>query len=97
LAVKLPQKRTADAGVGLALQLFALGIAVVGYFAVPVVGAPLGFVLGIFLGRLATTRQGATAWTSTKAALVGMFHAASVQFVAGVLMILVWLGWAILG
>ena len=54
-------------------------------------------VLGIFLGRLATTREGASAWTSTKAALVGMFHAASVQFIAGVLMILVWLAWAIFG
>jgi uncharacterized protein YqgC (DUF456 family) len=97
LAVKLPQRRTADAGVSLALQFFALGIAVVGYFAIPVVGAPLGFVAGIFLGRMATTRDAPTAWASTKAALVGMFHAASVQFIAGVLMILVWLAWAIFG
>ena len=97
LAVKLPQRHTADAGVSVPLQFFALGIAVVGYFVVPVVGAPLGFVLGIFLGRFATTRKADTAWTSTKAALIGMFHAASIQFIAGLLMIVVWLAWAIFG
>ena len=42
---------------------------IVGFFVVPVVGLPLGFVLGVYVverGRLADHRA---AWTSTKAAL----------------------------
>ncbi|GAA0316713.1 DUF456 family protein [Kineococcus aurantiacus] len=33
-------------------------LGVVGFFAVPVVGLPLGFVLGVFLGELAGTGRG---------------------------------------
>ncbi|QTE29947.1 DUF456 domain-containing protein [Pengzhenrongella sicca] len=46
------------------------GIAgVVGFFVVPVVGLPLGFVLGVFGAELARLRDQRVAWTATVAAL----------------------------
>ena len=42
---------------------------VVGFFVVPVVGLPLGFVLGVFLAELARQRDSHAAWTATVAAL----------------------------
>ena len=42
---------------------------VVGFFVVPVVGLPLGFVLGVFLAELARVDNQRAAWTATVAAL----------------------------
>jgi len=70
VAVKyaVPGKRMKADGIpNLTLLLGGLG-AVVGFFAIPVVGVPIGFVLGIYLAEL--QRLGSEqAWPSTKAAL----------------------------
>lgn len=97
LAIRVPVKRTSAAGVGIGAQLLALALAVVGFFAIPVVGAAAGFVAGIYLARLATTRDRTQAWNSTKAALVALWHAAAIQFGAGVLVILIWIVWLLVG
>lgn len=93
LAIRLPAKRTSAAGVGIGAQLLALALAVVGFFAIPVVGAAVGFVAGIYLTRIATTRSRSDAWESTTAALLALWHAAAIQFGAGVLVILIWVIW----
>ncbi len=56
---------------GIPWQTSALGavLAIVGFFVVPVVGMPLGFVLGIFASELIRLRRPRFAWTATKAAL----------------------------
>lgn len=42
---------------------------IVGFFVIPVVGLFVGFIGGIYLAELARRRDGALAWTATKAAL----------------------------
>ena len=44
-------------------------LGIVGFFVVPVIGLPLGFVLGIFLAELARTDGMPAAWASTVEAL----------------------------
>ncbi|RYV52210.1 DUF456 domain-containing protein [Pengzhenrongella frigida] len=42
---------------------------VVGFFVIPVVGLPVGFILAVYLAELARLRSQSAAWTSTVAAL----------------------------
>lgn len=42
---------------------------IVGFFMVPVVGLPVGFILAVYLAELARLRDQRVAWTSTLAAL----------------------------
>ena len=70
---------------------------IAGFFIVPVVGALLGFALGILVVSLLQTRDAAAAWIATKATLRGMLVASGVQLAAGLLMAVVWLGWVIAG
>ena len=64
-----PGRRLARSGV-LARSILAGGLlGIVGFFVVPVVGLPLGFVLGIFLAELARTDGVPAAWASTVEAL----------------------------
>jgi uncharacterized protein YqgC (DUF456 family) len=95
LSVRIPHRRTSDAGVGLPTQLMALGFAVVGFFAIPFAGAPIGFVAGVFVMRWARTRDGGEAWKGTKAALIAMWQTSAVQLLAGILMLAVWVVWAL--
>lgn len=63
-----PGRRLKAAGIPHWLLLVAAIAAAVGFFAIPVVGAPLAFVVSIYLFE--RRRRGkAAAWPSTKAAL----------------------------
>jgi uncharacterized protein YqgC (DUF456 family) len=68
---------------------------VVGFFLIPVVGALLGFPLGILVVSMLQTRDMRSAWRATKATLRGMLLASGVQLAAGVLMAVVWLFWVV--
>lgn len=76
------------------LLLGALG-AVIGFFAVPVVGLPLGGVAGIYVGERMRTGDGAAAWRATRATLRGFGLAALVQMAAGLAMAAVWVVWVL--
>jgi len=65
----LPGRRMKSAGVDGVVVAVALAVAVVGFFVVPVVGAPIGFVLAIYLLERAKHRQHAPAWRATRQAL----------------------------
>src|SRR5688572_14459547 len=78
------------------LALAAVG-AVIGFFVVPVVGLPLGGVLGIYVGERLRTADGATARRTTMATLKAFGLAALAQFAAGVAMVLTWIAWVVAG
>lgn len=89
---RIPQKRAARTLTGWG-RFLPIVLAVVGFFVVPVVGAPIGFVTGVYVGNRATARQPAAAWSATKTAMGALIQAAAAQLAAGLGMILVWLFW----
>ena len=95
--VVLPHR--AARGGGATPSSIALGavLGVIGFFVVPVVGLPLGGVLGIFLGETLRTRDAAAAWRATLATLKGFGLATLAQLAAGLAMAIVWSVWVVAG
>ena len=66
----LPGRRLKQAGVpGRVLVVGGL-VGVVGFFVLPVVGLPLGFVAGVYLAELLRLRDASQAWPSTREAML---------------------------
>jgi uncharacterized protein len=57
-------------------------VGIVGFFVVPVVGLPLGFVLGIYLAELQRVGR-ENAWPATKHALAAVGLALLIELAAG--------------
>lgn len=93
--VLIPQREASSTGLTVAGQLVGLVLAVVGFFVVPVVGAPLGFTLGVFLVRLQATGDRAAAWSSTLRIIRSLVKASAVQAAVAVAMAVTWMGWVI--
>ena len=93
LRVRVPQKSAAGTGIGLRGQLIALASAVVGFFVIPIVGAAVGFVLGVYVASFLKDR--ATAWPSTMRTIKSLFVASGIQFGAAAAMGLVRVSWAL--
>ena len=71
LQYTLPGRRMRERGVQSSTLALAVVFGIVGFFVIPVVGALVGFVLGIFVVELGRTRDRGQAWERTKHALVG--------------------------
>lgn len=94
--VRVPQRAAAAGGIGWRGQLLAFGLAALGFFLIPVVGAPLGFVGGVYL----IARRGADpgrAWATTRRTLRALVTAAAVQFGSAIGMAATWLVWVATG
>ena len=93
-AIRVPQRAAAASGISWKGQLLAVALAIVGFFAIPVVGAAIGFVAGVYL---VARRQAPTgAWDVTRSTLRSLLVAAGLQFAAAIAMALTWLVWAVL-
>ncbi|MEI2775402.1 MAG: DUF456 domain-containing protein [Tetrasphaera sp.] len=86
----IPGRRMKAAGVANSTLLIGLLVGIVGFFVVPVIGGPLGFVLGIYLVELSRSQDKARAWTSTKAALRGVLHSMGIELLAGLAILTTW-------
>ena len=87
----LPGRRLKDGGVGTGTMVLAMVLAIVGFFVIPVVGALVGFVLGVFLAESGRHRSRAAAWSGTKHALRAVAMSIGIELVAGFAIVLVWL------
>ena len=65
----LPGRRMRSAGVEGWIVAVALAVAVVGFFVVPVVGAPIGFVVAVYLLERVKHREHGAAWRATTQAM----------------------------
>ncbi|HSJ26941.1 MAG TPA: DUF456 domain-containing protein [Acidimicrobiia bacterium] len=92
--IRVPQRAAAVGGIDWKGQLLALGLAVVGFFVIPVLGAAVGFVVGIFL--VARRKHGDRAWEITRSTVKALLLAAGLQFAAGLGMIGLWLAWVVI-
>jgi hypothetical protein len=67
----------------------AVGL-VVGAIAIPVIGAVVGWPLGIFIASMLSTGDAKDAWTHTRATIAGVGIGTAAQFGAGVVAVGVW-------
>jgi len=82
LQYTLPGRRMRERGVSSSTLFLAMAFGVVGFFVIPVVGAIIGFVLGIFVVELGRSRDRSQAWTRTKHALVAVLHSMGIELAA---------------
>jgi uncharacterized protein len=92
----VPKRRARGAGASRATVWLGVAGVVVGFFVVPVVGLPIGGVLGIYVGERLRTGDTVTAWRATRATIAGFGIAVLVQFAAAMSMIAVWVVWVII-
>jgi hypothetical protein len=86
----VPGRRLREAGVPW-ITLFAGGVlGIVGFFVIPVVGLPLGFVLGIYLAELLRLREQGLAWRSTKHALAAVGLSMLLEMLTGLVVAGIW-------
>src|SRR3954447_14418215 len=93
----MPQRAAARSGAARSSMWLGGGLALLGFFVVPLIGVVLGGVLGVFLGEIVRTRDAAAAWRSTAGTIKGFGVAVVVQFALGLTMVAVWASWLLLG
>jgi uncharacterized protein YqgC (DUF456 family) len=79
----LPGRRMTKAGVTTSSTLAGTALAVVGFFVIPVVGAFLGFPLGIYLAERVKLGTHAGAWSSTTHALKAVGLSMGIELLTG--------------
>ena len=85
----LPGRRMKESGVPTRSIVVGAGLGIVGFFVIPVVGALVGFPVGIYVAE--RVRVGADgAWPSTKAALRAVGVSILIELAAAVAATLVW-------
>ena len=85
----VPGRRLKEVGVPTSTLLLGAVLGVVGFFVIPVVGLPVGFVLGIYLAELSRLGR-AAAWPATVHALKAVGLAMLIEFTASMLAAAVW-------
>ena len=85
----IPGKRLRSSGVPMLVLAPAVILALVGFFVIPVVGAPIFFVASIYLIELARVgpRQ---AWPTTKASVGAVAVSVGIEFAAALLILGLW-------
>lgn len=94
LKVLVPGRRLTGSGVP--WWVLALGgvLGIVGFVVLPVVGLPLGFVLGVYLGEALRLRSW-RAWPTTRAAMAAVGLSILIEFTSAVLAAALWAGAAV--
>jgi len=85
----VPGRRLKNAGVPNSALLAGGLLGVIGFFVIPVIGLPLGFVLGIYLVERARLGPG-QAWPSTKRAVAAAGMALLIEFTAALAVAVIW-------
>ncbi|SEG11001.1 hypothetical protein SAMN05216223_103261 [Actinacidiphila yanglinensis] len=91
----LPPRRIRDSGVTWRTVMTATGVAVPGFFVLPVVGAPLGFAGAVYVHeRLRLGGGHRTAWTATRRVMRTVGWSVLVELMACLLVAGAWV-WAV--
>ncbi|KUH96191.1 DUF456 domain-containing protein [Mycobacterium sp. IS-1556] len=85
-----PMRRMRDADVRTWSLVAGGTLGIIGFFVIPVLGLPIGFVLGIYLAELANRHDQRVAWTSTKHALKGVALSVGVELAGALLATVIW-------
>jgi uncharacterized protein YqgC (DUF456 family) len=85
----VPGRQLKSSGIPSSTTWFGLGLGIVGFFVIPVVGLFIGFVLGVYLAEHRRVGS-AAAWPSTQRALSAVGVSILIELAAGTLAALVW-------
>jgi uncharacterized protein YqgC (DUF456 family) len=91
LGYLLPGRRMAASGVTMSTIAAGVALGVAGFFLIPVVGAFLGFPLGIYLAERVKRRTHAAAWPSTENALKAIGLSIGIELLTGLAIATTWL------
>lgn len=91
----LPGKGLKRAGVPNRTTLIGALLSIVGFFVIPVVGMPLGFVLGVYLSEYQRLRDARPAWTSTVAALKATGWSMAIELAGTLVAAGTWFGYVL--
>jgi len=87
----LPGRRMAAAGVTTSSTVAGVALGIAGFFVIPVVGAFLGFVLGVYLAERLKLGAHAAAWPATKHALKAIALSMGIELLTGLAVVTTWL------
>jgi hypothetical protein len=91
----IPKRRLNESGVKNSTLILATAVAIAGMFAIPLIGAPIGFVATIYLTeRVRGDRD--HAWPRTKNSLKAVATSIGIELVTGVVIAAIWFGVVIL-
>jgi hypothetical protein len=91
----IPKQKLNEVGIPNRTLLIATAVAIVGLFVIPVVGAPIGFVLAIYVFE--RIRVGAErAWPATKTSLGAIATSIGIELAIGLLIAAIWFGTVLL-
>jgi hypothetical protein len=96
LRLTIPERRMRESGVPRGSILAGVALGVVGFFLVPVVGLPLGFVLGVYLVERGRLGHHAGAWAATVAAVRGVGLSIFIEVAGAMLATGAWVAGALL-
>lgn len=85
-----PVRRLRAADVGSGTLVAGVGLGIVGFFVIPVIGLVVGFVLGVYLAELVTRRDHRRALASTVHAVKGVALSVGVEMLSGLLAAVTW-------
>src|SRR6478735_1258072 len=85
----VPGRRLKEVGIPGSTMALGAVLGVVGFFVIPVVGLPVGFVLGVYLAELSRV-GGSAAWPATVHALKAVGLSMLIEFTASLLAAAVW-------
>ena len=86
----LPGRRLREANVPWITLALGVLLGVIGFFVIPVLGLPIGFVLGIYLAETARLGSLQAAWPSTRAAVTAIGLSLLIELGAGLLATAIW-------
>lgn len=91
----LPSRAGIEAGASWRVLGIAAVAGIIGFFVIPVLGLPLGAVLGVLVAEYGETGDWSRAVTLTRQVVIGFGLGMLAEFLAGLFMILTWIGWLI--
>ncbi|MGI8699278.1 MAG: DUF456 domain-containing protein [Mycobacteriales bacterium] len=86
----LPARSLAAAGAPRSTLVVGALAAVVGFFVIPVIGLPVGGVLGVYAAELRRLGRNSAAWRSTRTTLRAVGFGVLIELAAGLVAVAIW-------
>jgi uncharacterized protein YqgC (DUF456 family) len=96
LKYAVPGRRLRDAGVPWITLVIGVTLGIAGFFVIPVLGLPIGFVLGVYLAEMARLGSAAAAWPSTREAVTALGFSLLIELGTGLIATAIWLAGVLL-